>query len=399
MKATATPSLRLDSIDVFRAITMFLMIFVNDLWTLKDVPAPLEHTAAEADGMGLADTIFPAFLFIVGLSIPFGLMARQKKGFSQQQTFIYILIRSLALLIMGFFHVNLENYNEAAALLPRPAWQILITIGFFMVWLDYSPTMNKRTRWLLQIAGIVLLAIMAGLYKGSDDGKVIWMRPQWWGILGLIGWSYLLCGLIYLFVKNNLLLLTAALAFFLLFNIAAHAGWLQMLDGIHTYIWVVGDASMPALTMAGVIAAVIYHRMRMAGKTNQSMIILFCLGVFMLLAGFAIRPLAGISKIRATPSWVIICSGISMLFFIVLIYLADIKKKQHWFRLIKPAGTSTLTCYLLPYIHYALYSVAGISIPLMMRTGGIGIIKSLLYSLVIILIAGVLEKWRLRLKI
>ena len=55
---------RIHSIDVFRAITMFLMIFVNDLWSLKDIPAWLEHTEAAEDGMGFADTIFPAFLFI-----------------------------------------------------------------------------------------------------------------------------------------------------------------------------------------------------------------------------------------------------------------------------------------------------------------------------------------------
>ena len=29
---------RIASIDVFRALTMFLMIFVNDLWSVKGVP-------------------------------------------------------------------------------------------------------------------------------------------------------------------------------------------------------------------------------------------------------------------------------------------------------------------------------------------------------------------------
>jgi heparan-alpha-glucosaminide N-acetyltransferase len=161
------PPLRLASIDVFRAVTMLLMIFVNDLWTLKDIPLWLEHTAAEVDGMGLADTIFPAFLFIVGLSIPFSIAARQSKGYSQQQTALYILGRSLALLVMGFFHVNLENYNEAVAILPKPVWQILITIGFFLVWLDYSSKMNKTKKIWLQGAGVLLLVVMG---------------PQWWEV-------------------------------------------------------------------------------------------------------------------------------------------------------------------------------------------------------------------------
>ncbi len=74
---------RLASIDVFRALTMFLMIFVNDLWSLTNIPQWLEHTQAHEDGMGLADVVFPAFLFIVGLSIPFAIGNRWSKGASQ----------------------------------------------------------------------------------------------------------------------------------------------------------------------------------------------------------------------------------------------------------------------------------------------------------------------------
>ena len=78
-------SQRLASIDVFRALTMLLMIFVNDLGTLTNIPLWLEHTRAEEDGMGLADTVFPAFLFIVGLSIPFAIGNRWAKGVSQNK--------------------------------------------------------------------------------------------------------------------------------------------------------------------------------------------------------------------------------------------------------------------------------------------------------------------------
>ena len=66
---------RIGSIDVFRALTMLLMIFVNDLWSLKDIPEWLEHTAADVDGMGLADVVFPhsylllAFQFLLQFPI------------------------------------------------------------------------------------------------------------------------------------------------------------------------------------------------------------------------------------------------------------------------------------------------------------------------------------------
>src|SRR5580698_9604247 len=126
---------RLSSIDVFRAVTMFFMIIVNDASGVKNLPEWIDHAKEFQDGMGFADTIFPAFLFIVGLSVPFAILARQAKGESQNSILSYILTRSFALLVMGFFHVNLESYSKVDAIIPRPIWQILITVGFFLIWL------------------------------------------------------------------------------------------------------------------------------------------------------------------------------------------------------------------------------------------------------------------------
>jgi heparan-alpha-glucosaminide N-acetyltransferase len=112
-------SRRLASIDTFRAITMFLMIFVNDLVLDKGVPAWLEHAGEHEDRLGLADTVFPAFLFIVGLSIPFALSGRIAKKYSPGSTLLHIFRRSFALLAMGIFQVNYEEYNGAGALLPK----------------------------------------------------------------------------------------------------------------------------------------------------------------------------------------------------------------------------------------------------------------------------------------
>lgn len=386
--AKLTP--RLASIDVFRALTMFLMIFVNDLWTLKEIPAWLEHTQAREDGMGLADTVFPAFLFIVGLSIPFAIGSRLQKGHSKKSILGHILFRGIALLVMGFFHVNLESYNTATALLPKPFWQTLLTISFFLIWLDYPRDMQKLKKGGLQAAGIVLLVLLALVYKG-ENGE--WMKPQWWGILGLIGWAYLLCAIIFLLTNGKLPATISALLFFLLFNISAQAGWLSFLDPIKEYIWIVGDGAMPALVMAGVLAAQLYS------SPKKIFLPLCLLAIAFAAGGFLLRPYFIISKILATPSWVMICTAISIAMFAVLIFIADIKKKHNWFSIIQPAGTSTLTAYLLPYIHYALYSIAGVSLPLMLRTGIVGIVKSLLYALLIILITGLLEKWKLRLKI
>src|SRR5688500_176291 len=88
---------RVASIDILRALTMILMIFVNDLWSLQNIPAWLGHVERGVDGIGLADIVFPAFLFIVGLSMPFAIDYRRKKGDTDWQLVQHVVIRASAL--------------------------------------------------------------------------------------------------------------------------------------------------------------------------------------------------------------------------------------------------------------------------------------------------------------
>src|SRR6185312_12982860 len=132
-----------------------------------------------------------------------------------------------------------------------------------------------------------------------------------------------------------------------------------------------GNASNSSITVLGVICAVLYRKF--SEKITKIEIILIVIAMILFAFGFATRPLWGISKIRATPSWTTICAAISILAFALLIFLVDRKGKDNWFKIIKPAGTSTLTCYLLPYFHLAIFiSLIGIHLPLVMRTGVAG---------------------------
>ena len=70
---------RIASIDIMRGLTILLMLFVNDL-NMDVVPAWLGHTVAGHDGMGLADWVFPGFLFIAGMSVPFAFSKRTAMG-------------------------------------------------------------------------------------------------------------------------------------------------------------------------------------------------------------------------------------------------------------------------------------------------------------------------------
>src|SRR5437016_4807964 len=64
---------RTASVDVLRGLVMFTMVFVNDIAGARGLPGWLKHfhnTPKHPSGMTFVDVVFPAFLFIVGMSIP-----------------------------------------------------------------------------------------------------------------------------------------------------------------------------------------------------------------------------------------------------------------------------------------------------------------------------------------
>lgn len=131
------------AIDILRALTMLLMIFVNDLWSIEGEPEWLGHSAPMQDFMGLADIVFPCFLVAVGMSIPYAIEKRMAKGFSGVSTVGHILSRSLALLVMGLFTVNSEVPVACTTGMGTAWFRILMVAGFFLVWNVYPRSKSK----------------------------------------------------------------------------------------------------------------------------------------------------------------------------------------------------------------------------------------------------------------
>lgn len=389
--------MRIQSIDIFRGITMVLMIFVNDFWTLKGIPQWLKHMPTQADALGFSDVIFPGFLFIVGLSIPFAIDKRLTKE-NTTGVFYHILIRSIALIIMGVYLVNLENIYPAAMSIPKQLWQVLLIVAFFLIWNNYKPTaLSKGVVNILVGSGIVLLIVLAILYRGGNAEEVRWMQRYWWGILGLIGWAYFYSASIYLFVKGKLAFVILAALFFLVYNLLDVFGMVDFMNAVGGNAWM-GNGSNQALVMGGVVASTIYKIQYQQGH-GRVIITLLIFGALMILYGFLVRQYGGISKNRATPSWVGICMGLSLVSYAFFYWLIDVRKKVSWSKIIEPAGRSTLTCYLVPYVYYAVWSIWAISLPLYLRTGLVGLIKSMLFALLIVAITGLLNRGKISLKI
>ena len=124
------------------------------------------------------------------MSIPFSFENRAKQGKPIFAIWIHIVLRTIALVVMGLFHMNMEMYNHDTSYLSKPIYVIISTIAFFMIWNIYPKQLGRR--WdigfkSIRFTGIIILIIMFLLFSGKDyEGNDICFAIQWLGILGLI---------------------------------------------------------------------------------------------------------------------------------------------------------------------------------------------------------------------
>src|SRR5678815_2353747 len=99
--ASPQPPARLLSLDVFRGATIAGMMLVNNPGTWSSIYPPLEH--AEWNGWTYTDTIFPFFLWIVGVAIPLSTSRRLEAGQSRRGLFLHAVRRAVIIFALGFF--------------------------------------------------------------------------------------------------------------------------------------------------------------------------------------------------------------------------------------------------------------------------------------------------------
>jgi predicted acyltransferase len=377
---------------------MLLMIWVNDFWTLTDIPKWLKHARGSEDYLGFSDIIFPLFLFLVGLSIPYTIERRKKKGNSNVSIAKHIFIRFLSLLLIGVYMVNFETAHHESILIGKCFWEILMAIAVMLIWMYWkrSPIPEKWHR-IFQLVGFLILIYLAMIYKGGADGTMS-MKIQWWGILGLIGWAYGFNALVFLFSKGRLVFMTSIYIILNLLVLLSHTDLLPKLPASLKYLSIIYSGSIPAFTTAGILTTLLFKKLQ-SGTLNRIPIVLTGIGILHIIYGILLRSYWGISKSQGTPSWLAICIGIGIISFVVLYVLFDLKGKKDWAKIIAPAGTATLMCYLILYLAYPIGQLTGIKLPQILNTGIIGLIGSMIFSLLIVVLVGWFEKKGYKLKL
>jgi len=144
------PKGRLISLDVFRGFTLLAMVLVNS-HPGKPYP-PLAH--ARWNGWTFTDLIFPFFIFIAGVAIPYSFANRISRGTSRRILFWQILRRSVLLFVIGLFLNGFPKFDLAT-------WRIMgilqrIAICYFLASVIFV-LLRVKTRSIAWLSGTILV--------------------------------------------------------------------------------------------------------------------------------------------------------------------------------------------------------------------------------------------------
>jgi heparan-alpha-glucosaminide N-acetyltransferase len=388
---------RIASIDAFRGLTVLVMVFVDNLDFVKGLPWWTHHMPVGSNGMTYVDMVFPAFLFVMGVSIPLAVERRAATGDSHGRIWLHNVERSLSLVVLGLFIANAPQVDHQHAGISAVWWAILGFVGIALFWgVRCSPPPSKQLRWAMKYAGLLILAgLFIAFRRITPGGQVAWLDFSDWEILGLLGWAYLLVSSLYLLLKRIPAALTASLVMLSALNALSSVGCLGWLRRLPPYAQPF-EAGLSSITMAGLIAGLIIIEGKITGNFRAK--ILWASGYALILAGAArlLAPL-GISKLRDTPAWCLYCAGANTIVLLFLYWISDVCFVATRTRFVKVIGANALLAYMLAYVAYFN--------PILFRltadgtAGWYGVTRALLFAVLVLVITIVLARFQFRLRL
>ncbi len=331
MSSSNLQSERLMSLDFFRGVTMFLLIAAFTHLSQHLMSPELEGTFiyklgiqlehAEWIGFHFWDLIQPFFMFIVGVAMPFSFANRIAKGASYKGIRNHAYIRSLLMLLLGWWlyciepgEINFRFQNVLAQL------SVTYIIAFLI--------MRKSTTFQI-VFSIALILLAEILYRTfSVEG---FDQP---------------------FVNGH-----------------NFGSWLniQISGEQHNSSWAIFNA-IP--TTAHTIWGVLAGQLLLSKKTSsEKMRLLVIVGVIGLVVGYGFSGITPIIKHIATSTFVFASGGWTFLALALSYWLIDIKKYRKGIWIFTLVGMNPLFIYLFAHIGGADL-VASIAAPI---TNGISV--------------------------
>lgn len=309
------PTTRIKSIDALRGLDMIFLVGISGVFQalgksydnvfLKILANQCEHTIWH--GFHTYDLIFPLFIFLVGVSMPFAISKRIEDGYSHKKLFIHIIRRSLLLFFLGLlYNGSLLGFNWSqftfTGVLQR------ISIAYFFSALI---VMNTNIRKQAIIAGCLLIIywLLMTLVPVPGYGAGV-ITPE---------------GNLHTFIDQQLL-----------------PG--RMGNGFYDEDGILQQMSSIAVCLAGVLAG---HWLRSSYTQNKKVVGLLTAGIISILIALLWDLSFPIIFRLWSSSYAMLVVGISSILLGVFYWIIDVKGYKKWALPFIIVGLNSITIYLV----------------------------------------------------
>ena len=311
------PAERLMCLDIFRGLMVAGMILVDNPGSDEKAYWAIKH--AEWNGWTTADFIFPAFLFLVGVSIVFAFAARLRRGESRGQILLHAFKRSLILIAVGLF-VNASPIIGV----DLHAWRLegvtqRIAVCYFVaailvLWSDFRGQLIAIVVCLVGYWALLRFAPVPGL--GVPGRDIPFMDPD----KNIAAW----------------------------FDRKLFMG--HLFDGTRDPEGIISTIPAIATTLIGVLTGYWLRSNRTRGTIAMRMVLFGILG---LVAGEVWNVWFPINKNLWTSSFVLFTGGFSLVFLAFLYWILEIKRwRRAWTMPILVFGMNAIAGFVADSLVY-----------------------------------------------
>lgn len=345
---------RLISLDVFRGLTILLMTIVNNPGDWSSIYPPLEH--ADWNGCTPTDLVFPFFIFIMGVAIPFALPTK----FFDAATFAKILARSLRIICLGIFF----NYFGKIQLFGLEGIPLLIGRLGVTFGVGYALLGNFNSKIKLYLA-LTILAVYLFLAFGGIEAYNEVRLP---GVLQRIGIVYFFISILYLKTNQKTQLITAIallLGYWALMTLVPVPGigeanlekgtnlaaWIDNAV-LKDHLWVYSKtwdpegilSTLPAIA-TGIIGILLGQLLNSDSSKLEIIKKMMTSSGALILIGLFWNTVFPINKSLWTSSYVLFTAGLGILVFTFLYYIIDIVNIRKGFKLFLIWGVNPMIVF------------------------------------------------------